>query len=176
MKPLIFDATPLIYLTRIGLATLLETIPAPKFASRSVFTEVVEHGQAKGHADALALARIFEVKAISIVDPSDKGILRTLRKVRGLEQPDAETLAVAKERDYRAVVDDLLARRVARTYGIDLVGTPFILLLATQSRLLTKQDVLRAVDDMIVAGWRCSAELYREITRMIETTDSSNLN
>jgi len=171
MKPLIFDATPLIYLARIGLANLLETIPAPKFASRSVVTEVVEHGRAKGHADALALAHLFEVKAIGIADPSDKGILRTLRKVRGLEQPDAETLAVAKERDYRAVVDDLLARRVARTYGIDFVGTLFIFLLATQSRLLAKQDALRAVDDMIEAGWRCGPELYREITRMIETTD-----
>jgi predicted nucleic acid-binding protein len=171
MKPLIFDATPLIYLARIGLANLLETIPVPKFASGSVFTEVVEHGRAKGHADALALARLFEVKVISIVDPSDKGILRTLRKVRGLEQPDAETLAVAKERDYRAVVDDLLARRVARTYGIDFVGTPFILLLATQSRLLTKHDALRAIDDMIEAGWRCGPELYRKITRMMETVD-----
>jgi predicted nucleic acid-binding protein len=171
MKPLIFDATPLIYLARIGLANLLETIPVPKFASGSVFTEVVEHGRAKGHADALALARLFEVKVVSIVDPSDKGILRTLRKVRGLEQPDAETLAVAKERDYRAVVDDLLARRVARTYSIDFVGTPFILLLATQSRLLTKHDALRAIDDMIEAGWRCGPELYRKITRMMETVD-----
>ena len=168
MKPLIFDATPLIYLARVGLANLLETIPAPKFASRSVFTEVVEHGRAKGHADALALARLFEVKAINIVDASDKAILRTLRKINGLEQPDAETLAVAKDRDYRAVIDDLLARRVARTYGIDFVGTPFILFLATQCRLLTKKDALRAVDDMIQAGWRCGPELYREITRMIE--------
>ncbi len=171
MKPLIFDATPLIYLARIGLANLLETVPAPKFASRSVYTEVVEHGRAKGHADALALARLFEVKAISIVDAPVKGILGTLRKINGLEQPDAETLAVAKDRDYRAVVDDLLARRVAKTYGIDFVGTPFILFLATQSRLLTKQDALRAVDDMIQAGWRCGPELYREITRMIETAD-----
>jgi predicted nucleic acid-binding protein len=171
MKPLIFDATPLIYLARIGLANLLERIPAPKFASRSVFTEVVEHGRAKGQADALVLGHLFEVEAISIVDASDKGILMTLRKVRGLEEPDAETLAVAKERDYRAVVDDLLARRVARTYGIDFVGTPFMLLLATKSRLLAKQDALRAVDDMIRAGWRCGPELYREITRMIEAAD-----
>ena len=171
MKPLIFDATPLIYLARIGLASLLETIPAPKFVSRSVFTEVVEHGRAKGHADALVLGHLFEVEAISIVDPSDKGILMTLRKVRGLGEPDAETLAVAKERDYRAVVDDLLARRVARTYGIDFVGTPFMLLLAIKSRLLAKQDALRAVDDMIEAGWRCGPELYREITRMIEAAD-----
>ena len=131
----------------------------------------VEHGRAKGHAGALVLGHLFEVKAISIVDPSDKRTLRTLRKVRGLEEPDAETLAVAKERDYRAVVDDLLARRVARTYGIDFVGTPFILLLATKSRLLAKQDALRTVDDMIEAGWRCSPELYRELTRTIQTTN-----
>jgi predicted nucleic acid-binding protein len=169
MKPLIFDATPLIYLARIGLANLLETIPAPRFASRSVFTEVVEHGMAKGHADALALSHLFEVKAISIVDPSDKGILSALRKVRGLEEPDAETLAIAKERNYRAVVDDLLARKVARTYAIDFVGTPFILRFATQNRLLAKREALRAVDDMIEAGWRCGPELYRAITRMIET-------
>jgi predicted nucleic acid-binding protein len=170
MKPLIFDATPLIYLARIGLANLLETIPAPRFASRSVFTEVVEHGMAKGHADALVLDHLFEVKAISIVDPSDKGILSALRKVRGLEETDAETLAIAKERNYRAVVDDLLARKVARTYSIDFVGTPFILLIATQSRLLTKREALRTVDDMIEAGWRCGPELYRAITRMIETS------
>ena len=169
MKPLIFDATPLIYLTRIGLGNLFETIPGPKFASRSVFTEVVEHGRARGHADALALAQIFDVKAIGIVDPSDEGVLRTLRKVRGLEQPDADTLAIAKECGYRAVVDDHLARRVAKTYGIDFVGTPFILLLATRRQLLAKQDALRAVDHMIEAGWRCGPELYREITRMIET-------
>lgn len=171
MKPLIFDATPLIYLTRIGLSNLLETLPVPKFASRSVFTEVVEHGKAKGHADALALAHLFEVKAINIVDPSDNSILRALRKVRGLEQADADTLAAAKEHDYRAVVDDLLARSVARTYSIDFVGTPFILLLATQNRLLSKPEALRAVDDMVEAGWRCGPELYREITRTIKTVN-----
>ncbi len=167
MKPLIFDATPLIYLARIGLSNLLETIPTPKFVARSVFREVVEAGTARGHADALALGRLFEVKSISIADPSNTGILRTLTKIRGLEQPDAETLAVAKERGYRAVVDDLVARKVARTYGVDFVGTPFILLLATQSRHLTKQEALRAVDDMIEAGWRCGPELYRQITRMM---------
>jgi predicted nucleic acid-binding protein len=175
MKPLIFDATPLIYLTRIGLADLLKTLPAPKFAPRSVFIEVVERGREKGHADALALARLFEAKAINIIDPSEKGILSTLRKVRGLEQSDAETLAIAKDRDYRAVLDDLLARRVATTYAIDFVGTPFILLLATQSRLITKQDALRAVDGMIEAGWRCGPEVYREIIRMIETAGKGQL-
>jgi predicted nucleic acid-binding protein len=167
MKPLIFDATPLIYLARVGLTGILEAISTPKFVAGSVFREVVEVGRVKGHADALALATLFEAKTVSILDSSDTRILRALTKVRGLELPDAETLALAQERGYRAVLDDLLARKVARTYGIDFVGTPFILLLATRSRLLTGQEALRAVDGMIEEGWRCGPELYREIARIL---------
>lgn len=167
MKPLIFDATPLIHLAKVGLASLIEAIPTRKFAARSVFREVVERGKAKGLADALALARLFEGGAITIADGSDIVLLRTLAKIRGLEEPDAETLAIAKEFNYRAVVDDLLARRVARTYGIDFVGTPHVIILGIGNSLLTKEEGVNAIDNMIEAGWRCGPELYREIVRLI---------
>ena len=167
MKPLIFDATPLIHLTKVGLVSLIEAIPRRKFAARSVFREVVERGKAKGSADALALARLFEGGAITIADASDIVLLRTLAKIRGLEEPDAETLAIAKEFNYRAVVDDLLARRVARTYGIDFVGTPHVIILVIGNSLLTKEEGVNAIDNMIEAGWRCGPELYREIVRLI---------
>jgi len=167
MKPLIFDATPLIYLTRAGLASVIEQIPARKFAARSVFREVVEQGKAKGLADALALARLFEKRAISIADASDVALLRTLARIRGLEEPDAETLAIAKERDYRAVLDDLFARRVARTYGVDFVGTPHVIILGIRNDLLSKEEAINAVDRMIETGWRCGPELYREIIGLI---------
>ena len=167
MKPLVFDATPLIYLTRVGLVNVIEAIPTRKFTARSVFGEVVERGRAKGSADALALDRLFKTNAISILDASDKALLRTFLKIRGLEEADAETLAIAKERHYRAVLDDLQARKVARTYDIDFVGTPHILILGMQNRLLTKEEALKALDDMIEAGWRCGPELYREIIRLI---------
>jgi len=167
MKPLVFDAPPLIYLTRLGLVNLIEAIPTRKFAVRSVFREVVERGRAKGLADALALARLFEVNAIGIADAADMALLRTFRKIGGLKEADVETLVVAKERNYRAVLDDLQARKVARTYAIDFVGTSHVLILGIENRLLTKQETLEAVDDMIEAGWRCGPELYREIIRLI---------
>ncbi len=168
MKPLIFDATPLIYLTRVGLVNLIEGIRAHKFAARSVFKEVVERGKLKGLADALALSRLFEAGVIDIADPLDAKYLQALRRVRGLEEPDAETLAIAKERNYTAVLDDLLARKVAKTYGIDFVGTPHILILGIRNHLLGKEDALKAVDEMVDAGWRCGPELYREIIRLIQ--------
>jgi len=168
MTPLVFDATPLIYLTRIGLIRLIEAIPTRKFTTCSVFREVVEQGKAKGSADALALAHLFETNKISISEPTDIPLLQALRKIRGLEEPDVETIALAKECGYTAVLDDLLARKVAGTYGIDFVGTPYILILGIKNRLLSKQEALSAVDDMIEAGWRCGPELYREIIRIIE--------
>ena len=85
MKPLIFDATPLIYLTRVGLIRLIEV---RKFVARSVFEEAVERGKAKGLADALAVGRLFDAKTISIVEPKDNGLLRTLTNISGLEEAE----------------------------------------------------------------------------------------
>ena len=76
-------------------------------------------------------------------------------------------MAIAKEFGYRAVVDDMLARKVARTYGIDLVGTPHVIILGIRKSLLTREEALTAIDNMVEAGWRCGPELYREIVRLI---------
>ena len=71
------------------------------------------------------------------------------------------------EFNYRAVLDDLLARRVARTYKIDFVGTPHVIILGINNSLLTKKKRLYAIDNMIETGWRCGPEIYREIVRLI---------
>lgn len=51
--------------------------------------------------------------------------------------------------------------------SVPALGSAHILIVGIQGRLITKQDALRAVDDMIEVGWRCGPELYREIIRLI---------
>jgi len=56
---------------------------------------------------------------------------------------------------------------VARTYDIDFVGTPHVIILGINNSLLTKEEAVNAIDDMIETGWRCGPELYREIVRLL---------
>jgi len=89
-------------------------------------------------------------------------------ETRGLHITDAEVLAIAKERDGIAVIDDEVARKTARIYGITYVGTPYILMRAVFQGLITKERAKQAINEIIFAGWRCSVESYAKIMEAIE--------
>jgi len=59
-KPLVFDSTPLIYMTKASLAELLKEISQPKFTTASVFEEVVREGKKKRAPEASLLETLFK--------------------------------------------------------------------------------------------------------------------
>ena len=77
-------------------------------------------------------------------------------------------MAIAKERDGIAVIDDEVARKTARIYGISYAGTPYILIRAVFQGLITKEKAKQAINEMIFVGWRCSIESYAKIMDAIE--------
>jgi predicted nucleic acid-binding protein len=91
-----------------------------------------------------------------------------LSETRGLHVADAEVLVLAKECEALAVIDDEVARKTAKVYGIEYVGTPYILVRAVFEGLLSKEEAKNAVKDMVSAGWRCSVESYSKIMEAIE--------
>lgn len=168
MKPLVFNSTPLIYLTKVGLSKVLENLKGEKVTSPEVKREVVDEGKRKGVPDAIVLEKLFDSKVFRVVEPRDKGFLSRLLKTRGLHVTDAEVLALARELDGLAVVDDEVARKTAKVYGIAYVGTPYVLVRAVSERLITKERAKQAVNEMISAGWRCSVETYAKIMEVLE--------
>jgi len=60
MKPLVFDSTPLIYLTRVTFSEFLKEVSGEKFTTAGVFVEVVEEGARKGVPEASLLERLFK--------------------------------------------------------------------------------------------------------------------
>jgi len=168
VKPLVFNATPLIYLTKVGLSKVLEDLKNEKLTSPQVSREVVEEGKRKGIPDAILLEKMFKNNIFKVTEPKKQKFLASLLETKGLHITDAEVLAIAKERDGIAVVDDEVARKTARIYGIPYVGTPYILMKAVTQRLITKERAKQAINEMIFAGWRCSIESYAKIIDAIE--------
>lgn len=168
MKPLVFNSTPLIYLTKVGLSKIFEGLKEEKLTSPQVKREVVDEGKRKGVPDAVILEKMFENKMFRAVEPSDRVFLSRLLETRGLHVTDAEVLALAKELDGLAVVDDEVARKTAKVYGIAYVGTPYVLVRAVLQKLITKERAREAVNEMVSAGWRCSIESYAKIIEVLE--------
>ncbi len=168
MKPLVFNSTPLIYLSKVGLSGIIENLPEEKLTSPLVKTEVVDKGKQKGVPDAIALEKLFENGVFKLCNPKDKMFLSRLSKTLGLHAADAAVLALAKEHRGLAVVDDEVARKTARVYKIGYVGTPYVLARAVSGGFLSKEQAKAAVVDMVSLGWRCNVETYTKIVELID--------
>jgi len=168
VKPLVFNATPLIYITKVGLSKIFEDLKDEKLTSPQVKREVVNEGKGKGVPDAIILEKMFQNNVFKVAQPKDERFLATLSKVKGLHITDAEVLAIARERNGTAVIDDEVARKTARIYGISYAGTPYIMIRAVAQRLITRERAKQAIKEMISEGWRCSIESYAIIIDAIE--------
>jgi predicted nucleic acid-binding protein len=168
VKTFVFNATPLIYLTKVGLSKIFEELKDEKLTSPSVKREVVDEGKRKGVADAIILDKLFLKGVFKIVEPKDKVFLESLLQTRGLHIADAEVLTIAKEQRGTAIIDDEVARKTAKIYGISYAGTPYILAKAVFDGIITWERAKQAINEMVYAGWRCSIETYAKIMETIE--------
>ena len=168
MKPLVFNSTPLIYLTKAGLSKVLNDLEEEKLTSPIVKKEVVDEGKRKGVPDAIVLEKLFEKGVFDVCAPKDKEFVFRLMETRGLHAGDADVLALARERKGTAVIDDEVARKTAKVYGIDYAGTPYILMLSVHEGLLSKDKAKLAVKEIISLGWRCNVESYVKIIEALE--------
>jgi hypothetical protein len=165
---LVFNSTPLIYLAKVGLLTLLKDLPHEKLTTFGVKKEVVDKGKEKATKDASIVEKIIQEGTLKIEKPTDEVFLRRLSGIPELHLTDAEVLTLAREIGGTAIADDRIAREVARIYGIEHGGTAFILAMLVGHRLITKEEAKSALDDMISLGWRCSAEQYSQMIKQIE--------
>ncbi|MGQ9507691.1 MAG: hypothetical protein ACUVTB_07570 [Candidatus Bathycorpusculaceae bacterium] len=61
-KPLIFNSSPLIYLAKVSLLSMIKEVPNEKFTVTKVFNEVVKEGKKKGAPEASILESLFKKK------------------------------------------------------------------------------------------------------------------
>ena len=168
MKPLIFDATPLIYLGKINFIQKIAHFPEEKYTPESVYKEVVVEGKKSGQPEAFIIENMINTGIIKIRAPVDNQYLSHLKENPKIHKGDAEVLALAYELEGIALLDDEKARGMAEIEGIEHRGTIYLLLKMMKMGLVTKEETLDGLNEMIHEGWRCSTELYADILKAIK--------
>lgn len=179
-KPLVFNSTPLIYLTRVSLAGFFKEISGEKFTTTRVFREVVQEGKKKGAPEASLLESLFEEGIIRVRNPNDRKYLKSVEKMAAesekqpLHEAEAEVLCLARELNGIAIADDQVARSVARLLGLELHGTGYIIGKIFAAEKIKKEELMEKITEMRNRGWHVSAEDYLKIVEYLNSLNQSN--
>lgn len=126
MPEVISDTSPLQYLTQINLLHIL-----PALAGRIIVPQAVVEELAQGRAAGLSLPDPSVIEWMIIRRSVGASALAI---VTDLGPGETETLLLALEsQDALVILDDALARRIAQTQGIRVIGTLGVLLEAKRA-------------------------------------------
>lgn len=163
----IINATPLIHLGKLGKLNLLTQLYSNIITTREVKNEVLT----KNYPEYSVLKMAFD-NWIMIQDANDKTVMDNLILSQQIDLGEASVIALAleQENDVLLLLDDLIARSVAKSLGIKISGTLGIILEALYSKILSADEIKLLFDDLVTeTSFRISVKLYQSITQLINS-------
>lgn len=167
MGSIVSNATPLIYLAKIGKMGLLKDVFGEVFIPEEVKVEVVDRGKKLGERDAYVVEKAIkdgwlEVSRAELVEVPIK-----------LELGEVAVLSLAKKLGVREVlIDEVSARIAARLMGLTPRGTIYVLLKALEKKEMDLDKFLEVLNELIRQGFRLKEEVYLEAVRKARETMS----
>jgi predicted nucleic acid-binding protein len=153
---IIADATPLIYLHRIGQLDLLRSLFGRVYIPSGVARELQS-----GHSGEPTIPELDWIEGTAVQNQPAVDIL-----AQELDRGEAEVLALALERSADWVImDDSLARTAASLLQIRCMGTIGILITCKARGFIT--TVKEPLDAMMAAGLWISPSLYEQTLHKI---------
>lgn len=147
------NSGPLIALAQIGQFDLLRWLYTELSIPPAVRDEVVTFGQTR--PGALEVESADWIQAVEVGDRTAVELLR-----ERLDRGESEAIVLAIELEAQLLlIDEARGRRVARSQGLNHIGTVGILVVARRNGLLA--SVTSCLDNLIASGFRMDEQLYR---------------
>ena len=159
---IVSNASPLIYLAKVGKLYLLKELFQIVLIPKSVYEEVVIKGKDKGFPDAEVVERAVKDGWIKVVE------VQTEKEFDEIERGEAEAIELALKESLDLLVDDSTARVVASSLGVRPIGTLRVLYLAVKNGLISKYNAKKTLSLMIKEGFRISIEVYSRFLEELE--------
>lgn len=159
MKKIITNSTPIISLSIIGKLHLLHELFEEVYVPEAVYREIV-HGESKKEYGREELKNTVEEERFQLLQIKNKQLVNTL--YGKLHEGELEVIVGAKELGLQNVLlDERVARSLAKTFLLRPIGTIGILLLAKKKGKIEKVKPL--LDQLIANGIFLSKSLYEQV-------------
>ncbi len=171
-RVLVFNASPIIYLCKSGLAGKLVHLRSSfkLITTTEVYEEVYKRGIEKKVSEAKILRELFDGGVIHIATQKTDAQIGISSEVHssGIHEGEASVISLALGLDAIAIIDDKRARQISRVLGVKVSGTPAIVIELVRSGAISKEEARRGIERMVREGWYCSARVFSEIIRAID--------
>ncbi len=156
-KIVISNTSPIFYLNRLGYLELMGQLYGEIVIPYGVLEELEEGGKSGEDVPAINKYKWIKVRRISV--PSHIKIIPDLGK------GEAEALSLAlEEKQHLLIIDDELARKIAKLQSLKFTGTVGILLKAKKEGLINEvKPVLNQLKDV---GFFLKKELIADILKL----------
>lgn len=153
------NTSPLILLHRIGRLELLTTLCEKLVIPKGVIDEVLYHRR-----DVTTWNMLFSSRKVEVLQDA----IAIEESIAGwdLGRGESEVLSWAVNHpEYEAILDDLDARRCARSFNVLLRGTVGIILLAKKRNHISKAAPL--IESLINGGLRCDLKWVKDALELV---------
>ena len=157
---IVSNATPLIYLSKVGKLELLKGVFGEIYIPEEVKIEAVDRGKELKRRDALVIERAIEDGwlKVSRAEPVKLPI--------ELEVGETAAISLAKKLGSQEVlIDEVSARTAARLLGLQPRGTIFVLLKILEEGEMNLDEFLETLNELVKHGFRLREEIYIEAIR-----------
>ena len=154
------NSSPLIYLAKLGRLDLLKTLYKKIFVPEAVLAELKDSTK---YPELILIEQAIRQKWMVIRE------VKIHLHMPGLGSGEVALINMAKEMTPDLIlVDDASARKIMESFGFNVKGTIYVLLLAYRKKIITKNEARNLIDSLILAGFRISTEIYSRIMRELE--------
>jgi|SRR3989344_1953509 len=169
---MIIDSSALIIFAKINKLDILIKLYKKLKITKEIYKETVEDGILINAPDARIIESFIQDKKIEIIELKEKYgefFKKLLSIYSQLGKGEASVIALClKENEKTLVMDESIARKIAKLYNLQPIGSLRILLEAYKNKIINEKELEKIIEDMINNKYRIGAEVINEFWILFE--------
>jgi len=166
---IVSNATPIIYLAKIGRLHLLERLYENVIIPKTLQVQLISND----YPEISVIKEAFRRGWLDVKELDEEALHflnRHLVDVAGIHEGEREAIAIAYTKHLPLIIDEneRTGRRVAKVWGIEVKGTLRVVIEAYERGIIAYHEAKEAFTQLLAQNFRVSAEIYETALNILE--------